>query len=143
MSSCTTRVREGRRTNSGFREDGGGGHAEKRRVVWINQNKSTEPKSDRQKLAAIVKSGGGDGDGDKLKKSGMREAFVGCSNRRNGRCVSGSAVVSREAQWRKWPRHQSEATRSYSFLFPPGTGVRHTMKVAEAKANMEFGENSE
>ena len=112
-------------------------------MVWINQNKSTEPKSDRQKLAAIVESGGGDGEGEKLKKSGIREAFVGCSNRRNARCVSGSAVVSREAQCRKWPRHQSEATRPYSFLFLPGPGVRHTMKVDEAKANMEFGENSE
>ena len=38
--------------------------------------------------------------GDKYLKSGGREVFVGSGNRRDGRCVARSTVVSEKA-WRR------------------------------------------
>ena len=65
------------------------------------------------------------------------------SYRMGDRRVFGSAVVDREAQWRRGPCQRSGENRSYSFLCPPGTGGWHTMLVAEAEAKMGVGSNSE
>ena len=90
----------------------------------------------------VIFNGGG-GNGEKLPDSGGREAFVGGLGRRGDICVSGSAVVGREAQLQRRPRQRSGATHSYSLLCPSRPGGRHTLSVAEAEAKRKDGVNSE
>ena len=84
-------------------------------------------------MAVIIDGdrGRGNVNGNKFPKSGGREAFVGSGDRRDGRCVSGSATVGRYFKWRRGPCQRSGATWYYSFLFPTGPGGRRTPEVAE------------
>ena len=71
------------------------------------------------------------------------EVFVGGSSRRDGRCVSGSAVAGGEAWWRQGTCQWWGGlvlTLSYA---RPGRGGRHTLAVAEAESKMEVGANCE
>ena len=88
----------------------------------------------------VIINGDG-GNGNESPNLGGREAFVEGGGRRNGRCVSGSAVVGREAPLRQGTRQGLGETRYYSFLCPPGLGGRRTLSVAEAKR--EVGANFE
>ena len=85
---------------------------------------------------------GGGGNGNELPKSRGREAFVGGDGRRDGRSISVSAVINREAHLRKGPRQRLGVTCSYFLLCLPGPGGR-TLSVAEAETKRGVGPNSE
>ena len=79
-------------------------------------NKLTEATLYSQKFAVLF---GGVGD-DGSSKSGGKEVFVGGGSLRNGRCVSGSTVVRREAQPWRGPIQLSGDMMYQYFLCPPG-----------------------
>ena len=92
----------------------------------------------RQLLGVIIYCGGG----NKLKKSGGREVFVGGRGRRNDICISVSAVVGEENWRRRGIRKRSTTTWYYYFLCPSGSwGGWHNPEVSEAKR--EVGTTSE
>ena len=62
---------------------------------------------------------------------------------RNNRCVSGSAVVSRESQWQQRPCQRSGGMHYYSILSPTGSWGRSTLSVAEVEVKREVSANCE